>query len=250
MNTDIKVGYRIIGSAYVPVVIDLFKNGHWLIVGDSGSGKSVLTTYLLNSLLNIENLILYVADFKASGDYDCISEHYATFTDCIKLVDDFYEHFQRIKKHKTGEHILLIFDEYASCCLSIQDKKVLTKLQNQISEILMQGRCLPGGGSAFTWQILQRPDAEYFSHGSRQNYFVTIVMKEIGKSTRLMLDIDEDDIPAEHIAETGHGIIVQTGKPIYAFIVPFVNLDALRMHLQYKAEQLSAKRQRSKELLC
>lgn len=235
----VKVGYQLIGTLKVPLSIALQTSPHWLICGESGSGKSVLTQYLLNSLLEYSELELYVADFKASGDYDGVSEHYATFGDCIELVDEFYQRFQSIKQERTGEKILLLFDEYASAVIwaNGQNKEVGKRLQSQIAEILMQGRSLPGGGSAWLWTVLQRPDAEYYSHGVRLNYTVTIIMKNVSKSLRQMLDISEEEIPAEHRADVGHGIILQSGKPPTAFIVPKLDLSALRRLLKRKADQ-------------
>lgn len=235
----VKVGYQLIGTLKVPLVVELLAKPMWLICGESGSGKSVLTQYLINSLLEYSELELYVADFKASGDYDGLSEHYATFGDCIELVDEFYQRFQKIKQERTGEKILLLFDEYASAVIwaNGQNKELGKRLQNQISEILMQGRSLPNGGAAWLWTILQRPDAEFYAHGSRLNYFVTIIMKDVSKSLRQMLDISEDEIPAEHRADVGHGIILQSGKPPTAFIVPQLDLSALRRLLKRKADQ-------------
>lgn len=240
---DVKVGYRLIGSTYVPAVVNLNTCPHFAIIGESGSGKSVTTQYLLNSLLNYkEDLDLFIADFKNSGDYDGLSKNFATGPDCFALVDDFFNSFEEIKATHSGKKQLLCFDEYAAAAIyAKQDKELFKKFQGQMSQLLMQGRSLPGGGGAWIWHILQRPDADYYPAGARDQFFVYLCMGPMSKSTRLMLDLSEDELPAP-ITGIGQGYIVQSGKPIYKFQIPQVNTSQLKELLRYKAKGLDGKR--------
>lgn len=235
---DIQVGFTPIGTSNLPLIINLETNPHWLIVGSSGSGKSYLTRYLIWSLKKYHNLKLYICDFKNSGDYDGYvpEEYFATGKDCVDLLYAFYEQYSLIKENNLSEKILLIFDEWAAFCIwaEQQDKKLSKKIIDILSEILMMGRKLgSANGGAYIFSIMQRPDATYFG-SARANYFINIVMKDVNKSIRLMLDITEDEIPPLHIAKTGHGILIQQGDDIIPFIVPTYDEKKLNILLKSK----------------
>lgn len=245
---DIKVGFKLLGSTYVPAFVNLEKNPHFCIIGESGSGKSVTTQVLFNSLLNYrEDLDIYIADFKSSGDYAGLSPHFAEGIDCFSLVDEFFAKFEEIKATHSGKKQLLCFDEYAAAAIyAKQDKELYKHFQNEMAQLLMQGRSLPGNeingnGGAWVWHILQRPDADYYPAGARDQFFVYLCMGAMSKSTRLMLDISEDELP-EPINGIGQGYIVQSGKPISKIQIPQVNITQLHELLKYKARGLDGER--------
>lgn len=225
---------------WVPFNIDITINCHWLIVGGSGSGKSMLLLYLMNSLLNLP-ISVYIADFKGSGDFSIINTIYAEMERCIDLVEDFYNKFLEIKQGHTGERIMLIFDEYASFLVYLEgiDKKKATDIKSKIAEILMQGRSLPGGGSAWFWCVCQRADSTYFSHGARDNYMVSIGLGRLSKESKSML-FPGEDFPEDYAPETAKGVILVDGEPLRVFKVPKVNKERLKKLLALKsAERVS-----------
>ena len=235
---NVKVGFKLIGKSLVPLSVDLSSNPHWLICGSSGSGKSYLTRYLIWSLKKIPEVDLYICDFKNSMDYlGYVSEDkYAVGADCINLLNKFYDRYLSIKNNNLPDKILMLYDEWAAFCIWCEqyDKKVSKQCIDKLSECLMLGRKLgSNGGGAYIFSIMQRPDATYFG-SARANYFVNIVMKDVNKSIRTMLDISEEDIPANHVARTGHGILIQQGKDIIPFIVPTYNAEKLDNLLRAK----------------
>ena len=82
----IKAGYLTEAGLFAPLSIDLDRFPHWLIAGRSGSGKSVLLLYALNSLLSFQ-LQLFLADPKGSGDFRGITPNYAEFDACEVLIE-------------------------------------------------------------------------------------------------------------------------------------------------------------------
>lgn len=200
-------------------------------------GKSFLTKYLIWGVKRCP-VTLYIADFKNSGDYDSIvsDNYYATGSKCTELMDAFYERYTYIKENNLPEKILLLFDEWAAFCLWLeqQDKKLSKKYVDMLSEILMMGRKLgSSSGGAWIWCVLQRPDAIYFG-SARSNFFVNIVMKDINKGIRNMLDIEKDEIPPNYVAKTGHGIIVLQGSELIPFIAPTYDENKMTKLLQAK----------------
>lgn len=231
-----RVGFKVTQSpgVFIPLEIDLESVCHWLVVGGSGSGKTFFLLYALNGVLNTP-ISLYIADFKGSGDFLHLSPHYAEFGDCETLVTAFYQRYRRAKENKTGEKLLLLFDEYAGFLvwLESQDKKKSSKIKGMIAEILMQGRALPGGGSAWFWCVCQRADSVYFSHGTRDNYMLTVALGRLSRESKGML-FSGEELP-EYVPGTGKGLISLPGCPVTAFQVPQINKSKLLRLLHHKA---------------
>ncbi len=235
----IKIGFEVteFQGVFLPLEISLEKSCHWLITGGSGSGKSILLLYALNSLLNAP-ISLYIADYKGEGNFLNITERYAEFGDCVNLVENFYEHYQDIKQNRTGERIFLAFDEFPSFLIWLEgtNPKKATIIKNRMAEILMQGRALPGGGSAWFWCVCQRADSTYFSHGARDNYMVSIAMGRLSKESKGML-FPGEEIPEDYVPCTGRGLILEDGKPLRVFQVPQIDKIRLKKLLLKKAKQ-------------
>ena len=87
----------------------------------------------------------------------------------------------------------------------------------------------------YMWTVVQRPDAQFFGT-ARENYIVKIIMRDVTRSIRTMLELDEDDIPSEHVAKPGHGIIMIEDN-VYAFIVPTYNEKAMNAMLKAKRSE-------------
>lgn len=232
----IKVGFLQVDGFYFPLEIDLETHPHWILSGGSGSGKSVLLNYLINSLLNYP-LNLYICDPKGSGDFEGISRNYVCCDDCADLVEEVYERYRKIKTKKTGEKIVLVIDEYPSFILSLEgkDKKRANAIKTKISELLMQGRHLPGNGSVAVWIVTQRADAEYFPKGARLNFMVSIGMGRLDTQSKTML-FPGEEIP-EYMPQRGTGLICADGEPLRVFQVPFIEIDRFKKFLKEKARR-------------
>lgn len=233
---EIRAGFIMVDGFYFPLTIDLETHPHWILNGGSGSGKSILLLYLLNSLLNYP-LHLFICDPKGSGDFEGLSRHYACYDDCADLVEKVYERYRKIKTEKTGEKIVLLIDEYAAFILNLEnkDKKRASSIKNKISELLMQGRHLPGNGSVAVWVVTQRADAEYFPKGARLNFMVSIGMGRLDPQSKAML-FPGEEIP-EYIPQRGTGLILADGEPLRVFQVPFIEVDRFKKFLKEKARR-------------
>lgn len=215
--------------------IDLSKNPHWLLVGRSGSGKSVLMQYLLYTLLDY-NLIVYICDPKGSGDFRGITSNYAEYDDCTEMIEQAYKKYQDIKVNQTGERMILICDEYPAYILYLEgkDKKKAQEIKNMIAEMLMQGRSLPGGGSAAVWILAQRADAEYFPKGARLNFKVIIALGKLDTQSQSML-FPGEELP-KYPEQIGMGLIWVDGKPIRIIQTPYIDTDKILPILRRKGQ--------------
>ena len=241
MKYPIKIGMRILGKNNLfPLIFDLKTHPHLIFNGPSGSGKSYCLKYVIFSLLKYQNEIeIYCCDFKNSGDYEFMDEgHLSVGIECLDMLNKIYERYEEIKEKNLSNIVLCIFDEYAAFItwLTNADKKQGKEIMDKVSEMLMMGRKLnKSGGGAYMWTVLQRPDATYFGT-ARENYFVKIIMRDVTRSIRTMLEIDEEEIPSEHIAKPGHGIAMIDDE-IYAFIVPTYNEQQMNAMLKAKRSE-------------
>lgn len=236
MGFNVQLGFELIQGVFLPLNLNLKSHCHWLIVGGSGSGKTVFVEYVLNSLLNT-SISLFIADFKGSGSFATLTSNYAEFEACIDLVEHFYDRYQYIKQNKTEEHILLIFDEYAGFLvwLESKDKKKAVEIKGKIAEILMQGRALSGGGSAWFWCVCQRADSGYFSNGARENFMVSIGFGNLSKESKIMLGFHADEIPEDYTPETGKALLSADGQALTILQVPKIDEKRLKLLLEKKA---------------
>ena len=224
MRFPIKVGFRVVGNNnFIPLVFDLGVLPMVLVVGPSGSGKSYLLKFIFASLLKLQDMIeIYCLDFKNSGSYDFMDkDHLSVGSECVEMLDRVYQRYEYIKSNNLPNVILCVFDEYAAFItwLNGYDKQRGKRAMDQVQEILMMGRRLnSNNGGAYMISCLQRPDASYFGT-ARDNYFVKIIMKDVTRSIRTMLELEEEDIPSEHIAKPGHGVMIVDDE-VYAFVVP------------------------------
>lgn len=243
---NICVGYLIVRpGVFVPLNVDLQKNCHWLCTGATSSGKTTMILYAYRGLLKLNSSLdipiqIYLADYKGSGDFVGLTgeKNYAEFDGCLSLVQAFYEHYQKIKDNRTGEHILLIFDELPGFLLHLE-RKTASDVKRMLSEILMVGRILPGGGSAWLWTLCQRGDSEYFEHGARQNYLLTVCLNRVSKEVKSML-FSGEDFPENYQPNIGRGVILIDGRPLQVFQVPKFDKDKMVKLLRLEARKNGA----------
>jgi len=236
----IKIGATLFENVLVPVNISLKNSVHWLLCGGSGSGKSVLTLYILNQLKKYATDI-FIADFKNTKDYENITPHYAVGMECISLFQEFYKKYEAIKNGEEKGKIWFVWDEMAGnlIWLESQDKKLAQDIKNKMGEILMMGRELNGKNgevsSAGIFSILQRPDASHYMVGSRENYHVKILMGLSSIESRKMMGYSTDEIPKDFKGGIGKGLLLTNDMPLpIAFIVPKIDKARLIQLLQKK----------------
>lgn len=231
----IKVGFTLISGVIVPVRISLHNHISWLVCGSSGSGKSLLSLYILNQLQQYATDI-FVADFKNTKDYEGVTLNYGIGAECVTLFQEYYERYQSIKAGIEKGRIWFVWDEMAGNLIWLegQDKKLAQNIKNKMGEILMMGREL-AGGSAGIISILQRPDSSNYSNGSRDNYHVKLLLGASSIESRKMMGFLSDEIPEDFKAGVGKGLLMTDEKPFpVAFTVPQIDKNRMIKLLQKK----------------
>lgn len=207
-----------------PITIDLDKNCHILVVGGSGSGKSVASMLLTAKIsLHIKNSRIWILDFKGDSDtFDFLDgvtdSRYWRYADCMKGLEDYYTTFQERLSHDLGPCAnlnLLWADEWASFILNLPKKEAETA-KSMLSTVLMMGR-------SKRCQVLtsvQRASAELFSQGARDNYGVCLALGNISKESASMLGFDRELF--NPVTSVGGGHLLLNSTDQRAVQVPYI----------------------------
>ena len=211
-HNTIKIGYDLdVYEKYnlkLPISIPLQKCPHWLICGNSGSGKSYLTLMLLRNVLKEfqEDVRLWIMDFKSSEDFSFLKGYsrYYCGADCENGLEDFYSEYQKVKNQEPKDNVLrlIIFDEWAGFQIweTQRNKKQAEKYKGYLLEILLMGRSMMCGA----WVIMQRNDAKYID--GREQFFVTVALGKMSREFKQMI-MQGEDLEQRAAYSCGEGII-------------------------------------------
>lgn len=155
---------------------------HILISGITGGSKTVSSQMIVNQLLD-DKVDITICDFKAGGDWDNIIPAYAEYTDCDRLVKEFYTSFVEAIHNKRHENKFLLFDEFSSYALS-KDTKEFKELMSMISHIAFMGR-------SFGYHLIfisQQFNAKVLDTAIREQFGIKIYMgSTISTESAIML---------------------------------------------------------------
>lgn len=210
-------------------------NTHILVAGRTGSGKTRATLFLIaKSLLQNPSVDFHFSDFKNGGDYNfAIPDGHLLNVD--NTIDDA---LMMLKSRQAGlpdrYPYIAVLDEYPSFILSLESK-MRKEYQSKLATLLNLGRAF----EIHVWVVTQRPGAELFANGSRDNFNCRIVMGTSSPETRRMvLGDDAGDMPADWLNNgVGQGVIYRDGIGINHISVPQVNWMKLNTFLKNSFEK-------------
>ena len=225
----IRLGYDYIQFSELGIKIPIIAPiGHLIVVGGSGSGKSTAVLYWISKLKK-HAPILYIADYKRSNELSGITEHFAQFEDCIKLIREFYIEFLNTPEGGSGLKILII-DEIAGMLTHLSSNKDTKAIGDEIraimSSILMLGR----SRKCFLWLSMQRYSASIFpsASGSADNFHICVGLGRLSVDGRKGLFAGEHFEGEEALDfKTGRGIVLIDGQPLQGIILPRLNKEDL-----------------------
>lgn len=216
-------------SSYNRLVIPA-TNNHLLVAGRTGSGKTRATLFLIaKAILQDPDADFYFADFKNGGDYQ-FALNTGHLTDMQTTIDNAcYALSARQAGLPDRYPYIAVLDEYPSFILSL-DSKDRKKYQSKLATLLNLGRAF----EIHVWVVTQRPGAELFANGSRDNFNCRIVMGTPSPETRrMMLGDDISDVPADWLNNgVGQGLIYRDGIGISHIAVPQIDWQKLNDFLK------------------
>lgn len=149
------------------------KTPHLLISGITGGGKTVCSQLIVNQLLE-NKADIFIADFKAGGDWNNIVDKYGEYIGCDEILNSFYNSFTETIKNKGHAEKYLIFDEVSSYTLS-KDNKAFKEVMSKISHIAFMGRSF-GYHLIF---IAQQFNAKVLDTAIREQFGIKIFMGQV-----------------------------------------------------------------------
>lgn len=200
-----------------------------LITGKSGSGKSLSVCWYIYNMLHTKESLCYIADYKGGEEYELFetSPSYSSGDNAIELINQFYEFFCEVRKNKVKltKHYSLIIEEYFGLLTALQmkNKKAATDLMNKIGEILAVGRGLNLG----IVLVVQRPDAQLFSSGARENFqCITAFGRTSSEAFRMLGFSGELEENPTITYDSGQALVLIDGQEApFEIIVPFIKND-------------------------
>lgn len=234
----LKLGYSAqmwLGGLKSPFFWDTDTVPHLLISGITGGGKTVLCQTVASQLLNTAADIS-ICDFKAGGDWDNIVPDYAEYTDCDKILNNFYESFLATIKSKGHLEKYLLFDEFSSYAMS-KDSKGFKELMAKVSHIAFMGR-------SFGYHLIfisQQFNAKVLDTAIREQFGIKIYMgSTISTESAAMLFPNCEIDKSVHLPKCC-GYISMPGKGLEVIQIPFIKEPAkLKKLLQKKGADYMA----------
>lgn len=196
-----------------------------LIVGPSGSGKTVFSKTLLGKLgLHIADIHIWVVDYKGL-DFEWLTEckRYYPVDIAINGVNEFFTMFEdRLYKRTPLDNIQVLFiDELPSLLLSLP-KKEQEELKGRIARLLNLSRAL----KIVFISAMQRPSAELFANGARDNYGIKFIFGANSKENLRIVANEHIDFMSPCPAGVGYCTINDMNLKKIRSIMP-TNTDKL-----------------------
>ena len=227
--------YGLLCSLGVKVPLYVPAEGHLIMVGGSGSGKSTALLYFLYKMGRVNRVRLTICDFKASHEFDGITDCYAEFEACHEEIRRFYADFVTTPEGGEGMAKILLIDEIAGLLtyysMTKASKEKAEEIRSMMSSILMLGR----SRRCFLWLSMQRYTASIFpsASGSADNFHICIGLGRLTVEGRKGLFAGEHFAGEEDLLfGQGRGIILTDGQPLRAILIPKVSKEKLHSLLQ------------------
>lgn len=220
----------------IKVTLDfqVLSHQHLIVTGSSGSGKSNAVLWLLTQYMKAVVSNITICDYKAGKDWNFLVDYpnYYSGVECVEAIQNYYEEFKKAKDMDKTYHLLII-DEYPALIsyLTTQDKlnktKIAVEVQSIIFEILAMGRSRKCG----LWIVAQRPDANLFLGGSRDNFMVSIALGNLSREHKAML-FSGYELPNENTYKAGEGLMYADGYGITEVKYPLLkDIDLWKYHI-------------------
>lgn len=188
-----------------PVALNLDIYPHLLLAGASGTGKTYALTWYLEQLTDLD-YDLVIADYKGE------------IKGCNFAGESVYDGINKFyDKYKTKDaKKCLVIDEYPAyiAFLKLKDQKKAKEIKEKISEMLMMGRSY----QSLVWIATQRPDADLFVGGARDNLHCKILLGNGSREAQTMM-FGNEKIEEVNFSR-GEGLYSLGGGAVHSLIIP------------------------------
>ena len=211
---------------YIPLEWKYKKYPHALLIGGTGSGKTTALKQITAAFINTEkDSEIFLCTFKHKDDdfpFLTDSPHFASYAHCGELFEAFYSRFlARLNGDDSDRNLLLlVFDEWAGFLLSLE-KKDQEEKQKKLGQILMMGRSM----NIQVIVAMQRPDAQFFKNGARDNFNLIIALGNLSDDGIKMVFSSGHADKVEPCVNIGEGYSLVGGSSLYHILIPYPTED-------------------------
>lgn len=212
---------------------------HSLIVGATGSGKTIATEILLLQLTNFSvRPHIYIADIKYSSLYVlgkkiACDRTVATFNEAVQLLERFNNQMEKraktmssdLEKNMNADYraydypaYVFVFEEFASFqdILKTKDSNTKKKVEMLLSNIVLKGRQL----GFFMWFIMQKSDSKLLPTYLRDNLVFKVVLGQATDTTYQTAFEEYADLPKLKFQQ-GQGLYTYQGQTRHPKVCAF-----------------------------
>lgn len=209
---------------------------HFLLVGNTGSGKTQLAQYMISCLIKKGIIVIYC---DPKNDYEmrhfaenCGAVYVSEENEIAKAVRETEEEMRKRGKELDNlgiqetdfQPLYLVFDELIAFS-KIAEKKTYEETARRIASIVVMGR----SKRVYAGLILQRPDTAFIEGAIRDNLGCRICMGQMS-DTAYKMAFGSDFVDVKNLRrEIGSGLIYRQGvdtKP-REFLAPYIEKGAL-----------------------
>lgn len=170
---------------------------HWLVVGPSGTGKTIFSASLAARIaLHLPDAKIWIASYKDDDFFQFChgieGARYRFFNESVEAIRGFKDILDaRLGGDPDRSFRLLWVDELAAMVTGLE-KKQAEFVKNSVASILQTGRSL----NCQMLVSVQRADSVYFNNGARENFGnVVFLGPNITKEAAGMFGIDRAALP-------------------------------------------------------
>lgn len=202
---------------------------HWLVVGPSGTGKTVFSSSIAaRCALHVPDAKIWIASYKDDDFFKFChgieGARYRYFNESVEAVRDFYSILEaRLGGDTDRSYCMCWIDELAAMITGLP-KAEATFVKDAVASILQTGRSL-------NCQLLvsvQRADSVYFNNGAKENFGnIAFLGPHISKEAAAMFGVDQATLPPVK-GRAGYYIVNGNSEAIRPIQCPIIR-DATKL---------------------
>lgn len=202
---------------------------HWLVVGPSGTGKTIFSATLAARIsLHVPGSKIWIASYKDDDFFQFChgveGVRYRYFNDSVEAIREFKDILDARLGGETDRSFCLLWVDELAAMVTGLEKKQAEFVKNSVASILQTGRSL-------NCQLLvsvQRADSVYFNNGARENFGnIFLLGSSITKEAAGMFGIERTTLPPIK-GRAGYYIVNGNSEAIRPIQCPIIK-DAVKL---------------------
>jgi len=203
---------------------------HWLVVGPSGTGKTIFSATLAGRCaLHVPDSKIWIFSYKDDDFFQFChgveGARYRYFNDSVEAIRDFHSILEARLGGDTDRSFRLLWVDELAAMITGLPKSEATFVKDAVSSILQTGRSL-------NCQLLvsvQRADSVYFNNGSKENFGnIAFLGSHISKEAAAMFGVDRATLPPVR-GHAGYYIVNGNSGAIRPIQIPIIHRDTIKL---------------------